>query len=173
MNIAPHKFHSRVLLGLAICGGAFACSSSSSSSNGTGGTSGGSGGAGMEMLDAHTMGLLNRATGQTKPIADTHLHLFQPSRSGVAWPDAANTTIYKDFLPPAYMAIAKTNNILGSGIVEASPWNDDTQWLLGQVAATPDTQAFFPFYVAQLDITSAHPRSEGSTPRTSAVSTTR
>jgi predicted TIM-barrel fold metal-dependent hydrolase len=101
------------------------------------------------------MDLLARATGKTKPIADTHLHLFQPSRSGVAWPPASNTTIFKDFLPPAYMAIAQPLGIVGSGIVEASPWNDDTQWLLAQVAAAPATQGFFPFYVAQLDITSA------------------
>jgi len=109
----------------------------------------------METLDQHTMDLLARATGKTKPIADTHLHLFQPSRSGVAWPPAANTTLFKDYLPPAYMAIAQPLGILGSGIVEASPWNDDTQWLLAQVAAKPETQAYFPFYVAQLDITSA------------------
>ena len=108
-------------------------------------------------LDARTTMLLAKADGKTKPIADTHLHLFQPSRSGVAWPDPANTTIYKDFLPPAYMAIvqAQAPGILGSGIIEASPWNADTQWLLAQVAAKPETQTFFPFYVAQLDITSA------------------
>ncbi|HVR64219.1 MAG TPA: amidohydrolase family protein, partial [Polyangia bacterium] len=153
MNIARNSSCSRLLPFLAACAGALACSSSATPSSGG---SGGTGGGGMMMtLDAHTMGLLNRANGQTKPIADTHLHLFQPSRSGVAWPDPANTTIYKDFLPPAYMAIASPLGILGSGIVEASPWNDDTQWLLAQVAAKPETQAFFPFYVAQLDITSA------------------
>jgi L-fuconolactonase len=105
-------------------------------------------------LDARTTNLLDRAKGKSNPITDTHVHFFQPSRSGVAWPDAANETLYKDYLPQAYMDMAMPLGILGSGIVEASPWNDDTQWLLGQVAKTtmPD---FFPWYVAQLDIGSA------------------
>ncbi len=105
-------------------------------------------------LDARTNALLDRANGQTKPITDTHVHLFQPSRSGVAWPDAANATLYKDYLPQSYLDMAAPLGILGSGIVEASPWNDDTQWVLGEVAKTtkPD---FFPWYVAQLDMGSA------------------
>jgi predicted TIM-barrel fold metal-dependent hydrolase len=114
----------------------------------------GSGGAGPA-LDQKTMDLLKRADGKPKPIADTHVHFFQPSRSGVAWPPAANTTLYKDYLPDAYMAMAAPLGILGSGIVEASPWIEDTQWVLGQAAKTADTKAFFPFYVAQLDIGSA------------------
>jgi predicted TIM-barrel fold metal-dependent hydrolase len=143
---------------LAACAGVAACSSSSSppaaGSGGAGGTGGGTGGT-NGTLDQHTMDLLNKAMGVTKPIADVHVHLFQPSRSGVAWPASTNTVLFKDYLPPTYMGIAQPLGILGSGIVEASPWNDDTQWLLGQVAATPATQAFFPWYVAQLDITSA------------------
>ncbi len=97
--------------------------------------------------------LLGRATGKTKPIADTHVHLFQPSRSGVAWPDVANATLYKDYLPQAYMDMASPLGILGSGIVEASPWIDDTQWVLAQVAKTT-MKDFFPWYVAQLDMSS-------------------
>src|SRR5882724_493421 len=151
MDTRHHRFPGAIVFGFSLCAAMFGCSSTSKpAASGTGGAGGS-----METLDQHTMDLLARATGKTKPIADTHLHLFQPSRSGVAWPPAANTTLFKDYLPPAYMAIAQPLGILGSGIVEASPWNDDTQWLLAQVAAKPETQAYFPFYVAQLDITSA------------------
>jgi L-fuconolactonase len=124
---------------------------------GNGNTGGGGGGADSGLptgLDARTTMLLARANGKTKPIADTHVHFFQPSRSGVAWPDPTNTTLYKDYLPQAYMDMASPLGILGSGIVEASPWNDDTQWVLAQVAKTT-MKDFFPWYVAQLDISSA------------------
>jgi L-fuconolactonase len=139
-----------------------AASGASSGSKGDAGGGSGSSGAGGSgssgaALDAHTMALLGRATGKTKPITDTHVHLYQPSRSGVAWPPSANTTLYKDYLPQAYVDMAATitsSTILGSGIVEASPWIDDTQWVLGEVAKITN-KAFFPWYVAQLDIGSA------------------
>jgi predicted TIM-barrel fold metal-dependent hydrolase len=114
----------------------------------------GSGGAGPT-LDQKTMDLLKRADGKTKPIADTHVHFFQPSRPGVPWPSPMNATLFKDWLPDAYMSMAAPLGILGCGIVEASPWIEDTQWVLGQTAKTADTKAFFPFLVAQLDISSA------------------
>src|SRR6202042_1399392 len=43
------------------------------------------------------------------------------------------------------------STILGSGIVEASPRNDDTQWLLSEIHTNP----FFTWYVAQLDMGTA------------------
>ncbi|HXI56340.1 MAG TPA: amidohydrolase family protein [Polyangia bacterium] len=160
MDTVYRRIGSALLVGL-LTGATFGCSSSSSPGVGGsggmgGGGSGGSGSGGTgPALDQRTMDLLARATGKTKPIADTHIHIFQPSRSGVAWPPAANTTIYKDWLPDAYMAMAMPLGILGSGIVEASPWIDDTQWVLAQAAKTPASKAFFPWYVAQLDMSSA------------------
>jgi predicted TIM-barrel fold metal-dependent hydrolase len=113
-------------------------------------------------MDARTLGLLAMGEGQTKPIADIHVHLYQPSRSGVAWPSPANPTLYKDFLPPTYKMTVSALGILGAGIVEASPWNDDTDWILDQMStpasmpgAMRTADPFFPWYVAQLDITSA------------------
>src|SRR5258708_2023498 len=53
------------------------------------------------------------------------------------------------------MAIAAPQGIMGPGIAEASPWIDDTQWVPAQAAKTPASKAFFPWYVAQLDIGSA------------------
>ena len=122
----------------------------------SGASSGSAAGGGDAGLSASTTALLAKGMGKTKPITDTHVHLFQPSRSGVAWPATTNATLYKDYLPGDYltMAAATTPPILGSGIVEASPWNDDTQWVLGQVDKTTNKD-FFPWYVAQLDISSA------------------
>src|SRR5260221_7974618 len=88
------------LLGVGVF--ALGCSDNNSApAAGAGGSagSGGSGGGGNmdgglpPGLDARTSMLLARGNGKMKPIADTHIHLFQPSRSGVAWPDPANPTL--------------------------------------------------------------------------------
>jgi L-fuconolactonase len=150
-TIAPYT-PAKVDGGGSSSGGDGGSGSGSGSSSGAGDGGGSSSGA---MLDPRTTMLLAKANGVAKPIADTHVHLYQPSRSGVAWPPSANTTIYKDFLPQPYMDMGTLLGILGSGIVEASPWNDDTQWVLAQTAATPMLKSYFPWYVAQLDITSA------------------
>src|SRR5450432_4197171 len=38
------------------------------------------------------------ANGKTKPVMDSHQHIFLPSRPGVVWPDSTNATLYKDYL---------------------------------------------------------------------------
>ena len=113
------------------------------------------GGSGDDALDERTQELLGRAQGVEKPIADTHVHLYRRSRPGVVWPEPTNEILYQDYLPERYMELALDLGILGSGIVEASPFIDDTQWVLAQVAADEATDAFYPWYVAQLDISSA------------------
>ncbi len=104
-----------------------------------------------------------------KPTLDTHIHVFQPSRPGVVYPDPANTTLYHDFLPktctamsmkttcgPTYADEIKNVNILATGVVEASPRNNDatgsydTDWILSQLKGN---DLFFN-YTAQLDISS-------------------
>jgi L-fuconolactonase len=83
------------------------------------------------------------------PILDTHIHIFEVTRSaGVPWPPPANHTIYRDTLPAHYKAEAQPLGIVGAGIVEASPLHADTRWVLDQMAGDP----FFPFFVAQLPI---------------------
>jgi predicted TIM-barrel fold metal-dependent hydrolase len=101
--------------------------------------------------DARTRELLARGEGKERPIVDTHIHFFQPSRpGGVPWPPPGSD-LFRDVLPAEYEALARRSGILASGIVEASPLHEDTAWILGQIAGND----FFPFYVAQLELGSA------------------
>jgi L-fuconolactonase len=86
---------------------------------------------------------------QPKPIVDTHIHLFDVDRpGGVPWPGPDNPHLYRSSLPAGYEEVARPLGIIASGIVEASPLQGDTRWVLDRVAGNP----FFPFYVAQLEI---------------------
>ena len=87
-----------------------------------------------------------------RPIIDTHIHFYQPSRpGGVAWPPAVNTTLHRDVLPPEYKALARRHGIVAAGIVEASDRDEDNRWVLDLVRDDP----FFTFFVGQLEIGSA------------------
>ena len=90
----------------------------------------------------------HRSRGVHRPIIDTHIHFYQPSRpGGVPWPPPGST-LYRDVLPPEYKHLARFNGIVASGIVEASPLVEDNQWILDLVRRDP----FFPFFVGQLEI---------------------
>ena len=87
--------------------------------------------------------------GGKAPIIETHIHLYQPSRpGGVPWPPAINTTLYRDILPPEYKALAHANGILAAVVVEASPLNEDNQWVLDLIRG----DRFFFAYSGQLEI---------------------
>jgi len=104
-----------------------------------------------EAFDARTSALLARGEGMDRPIVDTHLHFFQPSRpGGVPWPPP-ESKLFRDVLPAEYEAVAHDARIVAAGIVEASPLHADTRWVLDQIAGND----FFPFYVAQLELGSA------------------
>src|SRR5262245_24448559 len=67
----------------------------------------------------------------TRPIADTHIHLFQVTRpGGVPWPPPANKTLYRDVLPAEYKALAQKSGVIATGIMEASPIHADNLKLL-------------------------------------------
>jgi L-fuconolactonase len=105
-----------------------------------------------ETLDPDTEALLALAKGKDRPIMDTHIHLFQVDRpGGVKWPTPANPYLYKNSLPADYEALARPLGVLGSGIVEASGDKADNHWVLDHVQGN----AFFPWFVAQLEIGSA------------------
>jgi L-fuconolactonase len=92
------------------------------------------------------------AEAKSRPIMDTHIHLYQVTRpGGVPWPEAKNKILYKDMTPEDYKAQAKKVGIVGTGIVEASPIHEDNLKIL----AMTKKDKFFKFLVAQEEIGSA------------------
>ncbi len=73
------------------------------------------------------------------PSIDTHTHFYDPTRpQGVPWPRPSETLLYAPFLPPAFRSATTRCNVLGTVVVEASPWLEDNQWLLDLAATTPE-----------------------------------
>ncbi|MBE9462195.1 amidohydrolase family protein [Dyadobacter subterraneus] len=65
------------------------------------------------------------------PIIDTHIHLFDTTRSqGVPWPEKNDKILYQPALPGRYRSIAEKLGITGAIAVEASPWLEDNRWLI-------------------------------------------
>jgi L-fuconolactonase len=72
------------------------------------------------------------------PIVDTHTHFYDPERpQGVPWPNKGDALLYRKVLPSEYIALAKPLGIVGTVVVEASPWVEDNQWLLDLAEAEP------------------------------------
>jgi L-fucono-1,5-lactonase len=86
--------------------------------------------------------------GHARPIVETHIHFYKPSRpGGVPWPDCPSA-LCRDVLPPEYKSLALANGIVTAGVVEASPLVEDNQWILNLLGRDP----FFSFFVGQLEI---------------------
>lgn len=99
----------------------------------------------MPLLASPAPGVL----AQGRPIVDTHIHFYRVTRpAGVPWPSPKNQVLYRDVLPAEYKALARRYGIISSGIVEASPLDDDNQAVLDLVKG----DEFFPFFVAQIDM---------------------
>lgn len=84
-----------------------------------------------------TFGGAGQAQGAEIPIIDTHCHLFDPRRpQGVPYsgpkgqpPQLALPEIYRDLAAPS--------GIVGSIVVEASPWLEDNLWILERAGSDP------------------------------------
>jgi predicted TIM-barrel fold metal-dependent hydrolase len=75
---------------------------------------------------------------KSTPIIDSHIHLFDPTRSGgVPWPEKTDPVIYRPELPARYERIARPLGVVGAIAIEASPLESDNDWVLNQVAANP------------------------------------
>jgi predicted TIM-barrel fold metal-dependent hydrolase len=62
---------------------------------------------------------------------DTHTHFYDPARpQGVAWPAKDDPVLYRTVLPPECEALARPLGIAGTVVVEASPLEEDNQWIL-------------------------------------------
>lgn len=109
------------------------------------------------------------AEGKSRPIVDTHIHIFQVTRpGGVPWPPPANKTLYKDFTVEAYKAMASQHGITGAVIVEASPIYDDNVKILHQIKGDKfyrglvgNLEVGKPDFVANLDKLSKDPKLVG------------
>lgn len=85
-------------------------------------------------------------------IIDTHTHFYDPTRpQGVPWPSRDDKALYRRVLPAEYKQLAQPLGVVGTVVVEASPWVDDNQWLLDLAAKEP----FLVGIVGRLDTTSA------------------
>jgi L-fucono-1,5-lactonase len=75
--------------------------------------------------------------GQRGPAGaiDTHTHFYDPTRpEGVPWPSKSDSALYRQVLPAEFKALAQPLGIVGTVVVEASPWLEDNQWVLDLVA---------------------------------------
>lgn len=65
------------------------------------------------------------------PTIGTHTHFYDPTRpQGVPWPPKTETRLYKPHLPPQFRSLTSPHNVVGTVVVEASPWVEDNQWVL-------------------------------------------
>jgi predicted TIM-barrel fold metal-dependent hydrolase len=68
-------------------------------------------------------------------IIDAHTHFYDPTRpQGVPWPAKDDKALYRPVLPAEYEKLARPLGVVGTVVVEASPWVEDNQWLLDLAA---------------------------------------
>lgn len=71
-------------------------------------------------------------------IIDTHTHFYDPRRSqGVPWPSKDDAVLYRSVLPKEYRDLARPHGVVGTVVVEASPWVEDNRWLLDLAERDP------------------------------------
>ena len=71
-------------------------------------------------------------------ILDTHVHFYDPTRpQGVPWPGKNDKRLYRPVLPDEFKQLSKPFGVVGTIVVEASPWVEDNQWLLDLAAKEP------------------------------------
>lgn len=77
------------------------------------------------------------AQGTDIPIIDTHCHLFDPGRpQGVPYSGPRGQPPQLA-LPEVYHRLAVPSGIVGSIVVEASPWLEDNLWILERAGSDP------------------------------------
>jgi predicted TIM-barrel fold metal-dependent hydrolase len=77
------------------------------------------------------------------PAIDTHTHFYDPTRpQGVPWPQPAETLLYRPYYPKEFVALTKPLGVVGTVVVEASPWVEDNQWILDLAKDNPSIVGF-------------------------------
>ncbi|MFY7953952.1 MAG: amidohydrolase family protein, partial [Armatimonadaceae bacterium] len=68
-------------------------------------------------------------------IIDAHTHFYDPTRKeGVPWPGKGDKLLYRPVLPDEFVKLTAPLKVVGTVVVEASPWVEDNQWLLDLAA---------------------------------------
>ena len=100
---------------------------------------------------------------------DTHTHFYDPTRTqGVPWPRPEEKLLYQPHYPAQFVSLTSPLNIVGTVVVEASPWVEDNQWILDLGKENPAIVGFIgniklgvPEFAAQLKRFSANPLFRG------------
>ncbi|MBC8001326.1 MAG: amidohydrolase family protein, partial [Opitutaceae bacterium] len=100
---------------------------------------------------------------------DTHTHFYDPKRpQGVPWPPPNEKTLYRTVLPSEFVELAANHGVVGTVVVEASPWLEDNQWILDLARDNPIIVGFVgnlpvgtPEFAAHLKRFSANPLFRG------------
>lgn len=72
------------------------------------------------------------------PAIDTHTHFYDPTRpEGVPWPPSDNALLYSPHYPTDFRNVSDPHQVVGTVVVEASPWVEDNAWIL-ELAKTND-----------------------------------
>ena len=82
--------------------------------------------------------LATSVAAQERPKLEIVAHFFDPTRPrGVPWPGKNDKRLYRPVLPEEYKRLAKPFGVVGTIVVEVSPWIEDNQWLLDLAAKEP------------------------------------
>ena len=71
-------------------------------------------------------------------VIDTHTHFYDIGRpQGVPWPSRSEAVLYRTHLPGEFGQITAGLGMVGTVVVEASPWLEDNQWVLDLARENP------------------------------------
>ena len=72
------------------------------------------------------------------PAIDAHTHFYDPTRpEGVPWPAKNDAVLYRPVLPAEFKKLTAPLGVVGTIVIEASPWVEDNQWLLDLAEREP------------------------------------
>jgi len=76
-------------------------------------------------------GCATHSSPEAHGIVDTHTHFYDPARpQGVPWPPKNDSVLYRPVYPDEFRKLAAPHGVIGTVVVEASPWLEDNQWVL-------------------------------------------
>jgi len=106
---------------------------------------------------------------QAPPAIDTHTHFYDPTRKqGVPWPPPSEELLYRPHYPREFQTLTKAHRVVGTIVIEASPWVEDNQWILDLAKDDPFIVGFIgnlklgePAFAANLGRFGANPLFRG------------